>query len=210
MRIAQPGRKALMELMQPLSNSYRQSSGAEGRLMEAGILLERYQPRNRRHAQQLLFQNNEAEGSEIYQAFEQMYDLPQRDPLAYRPFVEFCLGLPVHMFMRDGTPRWLAKEMAKGIMPEEQRINRLNGRWDADWLLRVRRRRDDYLAEIDRLADDGRMSAMLDLPRMRAALENLPDETELDPQKYFGAEFAVPRGLLTARFVNWVEGRNQP
>ena len=139
-----------------------------------------------------------------------MYDLPQRDPLAYRPFVEFCLGLPVHMFMRDGTPRWLAKEMAKGIMPEEQRINRLNGRWDADWLLRVRRRRDDYLAEIDRLADDGRMSAMLDLPRMRAALENLPKETELDPQKYFGAEFAVPRGLLTARFVNWVEGRNQP
>jgi asparagine synthase (glutamine-hydrolysing) len=54
------------------------------------------------------------------------------------------------------------------------------------------------------------MAAMLDLPRMREALENLPEKTELDPQKYFSAEFAVPRGLLTARFINWVEGRNQP
>ena len=177
--------------------------------MNSGLVLDRYQPRNRRHAQQLLFQNNDAETAEVYQAFEQMYGLPMRDPMAYRPFVEFCFGLPAEMFMRDGQPRWLAKQMAKGIMPEEQRINRLNGRWDSDWLLRVKRRRADYLAEIDRLANDQRIAAMLDLPRMRAALENLPDQTELDPQKYFGAEFAVPRGLLTARFINYVEGRNE-
>jgi asparagine synthase (glutamine-hydrolysing) len=207
-RIAQPRRQFLLDLMQPLSKDYQKQSGALGRLKRTGIEFERYQPWSRRHAQRMLFQNNDAETAEVYQAFEQMYGIAQRDPLAYRPFVEFCLGLPVDLFMRDGTMRWLAKEMARGIMPEEQRFNRLNGRWDADWLLRVRRRRDDYLAEIDRLAGDERMAAMLDLPRMRAALENLPEETELDPQKYFGAEFAVPRGLLTARFVNWVEGRN--
>lgn len=210
MRIAQPGRQSFIDLLQPLSNEYRASSGAQRRLQDSGLALDRYQPWTRRQAQQLLFQNNDSETAEIYQAFEQMYDLPQRDPLAYRPFVEFCLGLPVEMFMRDGTMRWLAKEMARGIMPEEQRINRLNGRWDSDWLLRVRRRRADYLAEIDRLEEDERMAGMLDLPRMRAALEELPDETEVDPQKYFSAEFAVPRGLLTARFVNYVEGRNQP
>jgi hypothetical protein len=50
---------------------------------------------------------------------------------------------------------------------------------------------------------------MLDLPRLRSALEKLPDETPLDPQEYYGAEFAVARGLLTARFVNYVEGRNE-
>ena len=210
MTVTQPGRKSLMELMQPLSRGYRQSSGAERRLKESGPQLDRYQPWNRRHAQALLFKNNDAECSEVYQAFEQMYGIAQRDPLAYRPFVEFCFGLPVEMFMRDGTMRWMAKEMAKAIMPEEQRTNRLNGRWDSDWLLRVKRRRADYLAEIGRLEADERMSIMLDLPRMRAALENLPNETELDPQKYYSAEFAVPRGLLTARFVNWVEGRNQP
>lgn len=209
-KVAQPRRQSLLELMQPLSQDYRTASGADQRLRDSGILFERYQPWSRRDAQQLLFQNNDAETAEIYQAFEQMYDLPQRDPLAYRPFVEFCFGLPVEMFMRDGQMRWLAKQMAKGIMPEEQRVNRLNGRWDADWLLRVNRRRADYLAELDRLEGDDRMKAMLDVPRLRAALENLPEQTELDPQKYFGPEFAVPRGLLTARFVNYVEGRNQP
>lgn len=207
--VAQPGRKSLMELMQPLSKDYRQSSGAERRLRDAGILLERYQPWSRRHAQALLFQNNEAECSEIYQAFEQMYGVQQRDPMAYRPFVEFCLGLPTEVFMRNGTMRWLAKEMAKGIMPEQQRLNRLNGRWDADWLLRVRRRRADYLAELDRIEADERLAGMLDLPRLRAALENLPDHTELDPQKFYAAEFAVPRGLLTTRFIDYVEGRNR-
>lgn len=209
LKVAQPDRKYLMDLMQPLSSEYQISSGAARRRGDLGVTQERYNPWNRRHAQQLLFQNGESETAEIYQAFEQMYGLPQRDPMAYRPFVEFCFGLPVDLFMRDGTMRWLAKEMAKGIMPEEQRINRLNGRWDSDWLLRVRRRRSDYLAELDRLESDDRIASMLDLPRMRAALENLPEQTELDPQKYFSAEFAVPRGLLTARFVNYVDGRNE-
>jgi asparagine synthase (glutamine-hydrolysing) len=210
MKVAQPGRQQHLDLLQPLSSHYRASSGAEQRLQNSGMVLDRFHPWSRRHAQRLLFQNNDAETAEIYQAFEQMYDLPQRDPLAYRPFVEFCFGLPVEMFIRDGTPRWLAKQMAKGIMPEEQRTNRLNGRWDSDWLIRIKRRRADYQAEIDRLSGDERMAAMLDLPRLRAALHDLPNETELDPQKYLVAELAVPRGLLAARFINYVEGRNQP
>jgi hypothetical protein len=41
-------------------------------------------------------------------------------------------------------------------------------------------------------------------------LELPPDQTELDRRKCFGPEFAVQRGLLTARFINYVEGRNQP
>lgn len=208
-RLARPGEQRLLNLMQPLSAEYRAASGADDRLRASGITFDRYQPGSRRHAQQLLFQNHDAETAEVYQAFEQMYGLPQRDPMAYRPFVEFCFGLPVELFMRDGEKRWMAKQMAKGIMPEEQRANHLNGRWDSDWLLRVRRRRADYLAELDRLAGDERMASMIDLPRLREALENLPEETPLDPQDYFGPEFAVPRGLLTARFVNYVEGRNE-
>ena len=142
LRVAQPGRHLLADLMQPLSASYRadvrRRSAAGGLRVDhrsisaagTGVMPMR-----------LLFQNNDAETAEVYQAFEQMYDLPQRDPMAYRPFVEFCFGLPVEMFLRDGTMRWLAKQMAKGIMPEEQRTNLLHGRWDSDWLLRIRRRR---------------------------------------------------------------------
>jgi asparagine synthase (glutamine-hydrolysing) len=207
-RLYRRGGLPLPELMQPLSTAYRASSGAEARLKASGLDLDRYHPWNRRHAQQVLFATDDAEGAEIYQAFEQMYGVALRDPTAYRPFVEFCFGLPVRMFMRDGEMRWMAKQMAKGIMPEDQRENVLNGRWDADWHLRIGRRRAEYLAELRALEDDQRIGPMLDLPRLKAALEEWPDEAPVDPQEYFTPEFAVPRALLTARFIKYVEGRN--
>lgn len=209
-RIVFPDRTSLLELIQPLSQAYRCTSGADERLRAFGFVFERYQPWNRRHAQKLLFENLDGEGDEIYQAFEQMYGVAQRDPMSYRPFVEFCFGLPVELFLRDGEMRWLAKEMGKGIMPENQRMNRLNGRWDADWHLRIGRRRIAFLAELDGLARNDRIASMLDLPRLRAALEPWPNETETDPQNYFAREFAVPRGLLAARFINYVERNNAP
>ena len=204
-----PKRPLLIDLLQPLSVEYRITSSAEKRLKSTGILAERNQPRSRRHALKLLFENDDFETGEIYQAFEQMYGVAQRDPTAYRPLVEFCFGLPTEMFLKDGEMRWLAKQMAKGIMPEEQRANRLNGRWDADWHLRIGRRRNQFLAEFDQISRDERIARMLDIPRLRAALEDWPDHTETDKYLYFSRELAVPRGLLTARFINYVEGRNQ-
>jgi hypothetical protein len=51
---------------------------------------------------------------------------------------------------------------------------------------------------------------MLDLPRLRAALEDWPESTETEPDKFLGAQLAVPAALAIARFVNYVEGRNAP
>jgi asparagine synthase (glutamine-hydrolysing) len=204
------GEQAGVDLMQPFTSQYRESSGANRRLEDSGLVFERYQPWNARHARQLLLQNDDGEAAEVYQAFEQMYGVAQRDPMAYRPLVEFCWSLPTRMFMRDGQMRWLAKQIAKDLMPEEQRANQLNGRWDADWHLRIGRRRPDLLAQLDRLEDDERFAGMIDVPRLRAALEDWPQSTEVDFRRYRTREFAVPRALLTARFVNYVEGRNAP
>jgi asparagine synthase (glutamine-hydrolysing) len=154
----------------------------------------------------LLFGNGDL--ADVYQGFEQLYGIAIRDPTAYRPFVEFCLGLPTRMFMRDGQLRWLARQMAKGIMPEQQRTNQRYGWWDADWHLRIGRRRLELLGELDRLEQDKRLGRMFDVPRLRAALESWPEQTETDPEKCFGAQIAVPSALLAARFIDYVEGRN--
>jgi len=208
-RMAFPGGESMLDVVQPLSPAYRAESGADQRLHRAGLIFDRYQPWNARHAHRLLLQNDDGEAAEIYQAFEQMYGVAQRDPLAYRPLVEFCWGLPTRMFMRDGELRWLAKQTAKGIMPEEQRANRLNGRWDADWHLRLGRRRADLLVELDELAGDEKLGRMLDLPRIRAALVDWPDRTDVEIRAYAKREMAVPRALLTARFIRYVEARNE-
>ena len=200
--------RAMLELMQPLRREYRRRSGADRRLQESGIVFERYQPRSAKHSRALLLQNDDGEAAEIYQAFEQMYGVAQRDPFAYRPLVEYCWGLPTRMFMRNGTTRWLAKQLASGIMPEEQRQNRLNGRWDADWHLRIGRRRADYVEALDRIENDERLGPLIDVPRLRSALMDWPQATEVHIRDYSTREFAVPRALLTARFINYVEGRN--
>jgi asparagine synthase (glutamine-hydrolysing) len=206
--LAFPGRGTLIDKIQPLSREYRLQSGADQRLKKARVILERDEPRSRKHAQRLLLERGDFEVDEGYQAFEQLYGIAQRDPTAYRPFVEFCFGLPTRMFMRDGQTRWLARGMAEGMMPEEQRMNPRHGRWDSDWHLRMTRRRGEYLAEVDRLAGNERMSSMLDLPRIRAALEDWPEHTVTDRHIALAREMAVPRALLTARFINYVEGRN--
>jgi len=201
-------RKMLAEVAQPLSEAYRQSSGADERLLRSGKIADRHQPWSRKGAREYLI--GEADPAPFYQGLEQMYGIALRDPTAYRPFVEFCLGLPTKMFMRDGEMRWLAKEMAKGIMPEQQRNNELAGWWDADWHLRIARRREEWLAELDQLERNDRLGRMLDIPRLRAALEDWPDQTPTDPHKAFAVHLAVPSALVTSRFIKYVEGWNQP
>lgn len=208
MRLWHPARRASLELISPLDPDFRRAMDVEGRARRGGVSFDRYQPRSRREAIRKLFSNADAEAADIYQGFEQLYGVEQRDPTAYRPLVEFCLGLPTELFVRDGEQRWLGKRLAAGMMPAEQRANRRNGRWDADWHLRIGRRRGDWLRELDRAARNPRLARMLDLPRLRRALEDFPQTTVIDPQEWMPIEMAAPRGLLTARFVNFVEGRN--
>ena len=204
-RMMRPGRANLADVVRPLAADYRRASGAESRLRASG-LPERYQPRSRRHSRALLFGNGNT--AEIHQGFEQMYGVALRDPTAYRPFVEYCLSLPTKMFMRDGQMRWLAVQMARGMIPDEQ-VNAPNGWWDADWHLRIGRRRTEWIAELDRMERDERIGRMLDIPRLRAALEDWPDQTEVDPQRAFAAQLAIPAALSATRFINYVEGRNE-
>ena len=204
-RLAFPHRGPLLDQIEPLTPAYRRTSGAEIRLQDSGVTHERYNPRNRKHASKLQFERGDFETDEIYQGFEQMYGIAQRDPTAYRPLVEFCLGLPTRMFMRDGEMRWLARQMARGIMPEKQRTNPLHGRWDSDWHLRIGRRRHDFIAELDRMSSNERVASIVDIPRLKAALEDWPEHTEIDRHKQCSREMAVPRGLLTARFIDFVE-----
>lgn len=95
-------------------------------------------------------------------------------------------------------------------MPEQQRDNELAGWWDADWHLRIARHREEWLTELDQFERNDRLGYMLDIPRLRAALEDWPDRTPTDPHKAFAAQLAVPAALVAARFVNYVEGRNEP
>ncbi|HVM21983.1 MAG TPA: asparagine synthase-related protein [Sphingomicrobium sp.] len=203
------GRSHLVPLMQPFSREFLDAVGTTKRMKRAGHAPSRGQPWTRRQARKRAF-NNEDWLADFYQGLEQMYGVALRDPTAYRPLVEYCIGLPTRMFMRDGQIRWLARELGKGIIPEEQRLTALQGCWDADWHIRIGRRRLEYLQELSRIEQDERFAGMFDFPRLRSALEDWPEQSVADQHKALGPQAAVPTAILTARFINYVEGRNTP
>ena len=147
------------------------------------------------------------ESSDVWQGFEQLYGVPMRDPAAYRPLAEFCFGLPTNLYLRGGQRRWLARELARGKLPEAQRTNQRNGRHHPDWLAKLAPRRAELRAELDRLEHVPELAEMLDFPRLKSALEDWPDQTPI-AEDALALQVALTRGLTTARFINFVSGRN--
>ena len=147
------------------------------------------------------------ESADVWQGFEQLYDLPMRDPAAYRPLAEFCFGLPTDVFLRGGTSRWLAREMARGVLPEAQRSNPRSGRHHADWLAKLAPHRAELRDELERLEQVPELAAMIDFARLKAAIDDWPSETPLG-EEGLALQVAVTRGITAARFINYVSGRN--
>jgi asparagine synthase (glutamine-hydrolysing) len=67
-----------------------------------------------------------------------MAGIPFRDPTVDIPLVEFLLSLPESMYFRDGLDRRVLRLGLKGILPDENRLNRRRGRQGSDLLPRIR------------------------------------------------------------------------
>ena len=142
-------------------------------------------------------------------AMEVISGIPKRDPTSYRPFVEFCFGIPDDQFLRDGETRWLARRLLKGKIPELVLDEKRRGLQAADWHLRLNRDRQRLVDELTGLARDPAMAARFDLPRLRQALANWPARTPVDdPRQSQVLRLALPRALATARFIRHVQGQN--
>ena len=149
------------------------------------------------------------ESGDLLQAIEAIGGIPRRDPTSYRPLIEFCLGIPDDQYLKNGVSRRLARRLLKGKIPDTVLNESRRGLQTADWHLRMGRERPELQAELDRLTTDPAMRERLDLKRMRAALSSWPDATPIgNTQAMTTLGLALPRALATARFIQFVEGRN--
>lgn len=147
--------------------------------------------------------------AEMWEASEQIFGIRSRDVTAYRPLIEFCLGLPTRMFARDGETRWLARQMAKGRMPEAQRTNRLYGDHNTDWHARYSARLPELRQRVKALEDHPEIGQAIDHERMLAALDNWPRSTPRDAAEASLLRFTLPAVLTTANYLDFVSGRNR-
>lgn len=152
---------------------------------------------------------SDAHSTDVDQAFEQIYGLRQINVPTYRPLVEFCMGLPTDQFLRGGQERWLARRMAVGRLPDTVRTNRQIGMHNADWHLRMTRSLPDLRAQIAQIAADPVAGPLFDTARMAALLDDWPDSTPTEPERWMPLAAGLPRGFLTARFISYVNGTNR-
>ena len=202
--LANPGMGDTTSLFSMLTPAARD----DHRRRRGARLADRYRaPRSRREWIMQAWHSADS-GEDLDLGFERLYGMRRRDVSAWRPLIEFCLGLPTDQFVKGREHRRLARQLGKGIMPEAQRLNPYYGMQHADWRLRLGARRRELADQVARLGDHPFLAATIDLTRIEALLNDWPEHDPVDVAEATPRSFGITRALTAASFIGYAEGRN--
>lgn len=102
------------------------------------------------------------------------WQIDTRDATGDIRLLEFCLAVPTEQFLREGSPRALARRALEDRLPKEVLEEPRRGLQAADAHIDVTAARGRIVDELDRLAACPAAAAVLDLPRLRRLTENWP------------------------------------
>ena len=133
-----------------------------------------------------------------------------RDPLQDARLVEFCLNVPEAQYQWRGRPRALQRDVLKDRTPPEIYDNFKHGVQLPEWYDRLKPQREAMFADVDRIARSPLASRVIDVKRLRRALEDWPaDESGLSEGRAIELNYGLTRTMHLARFICWFEGANQ-
>ncbi|MCA1197292.1 hypothetical protein K9B35_04880 [Sphingomonas sp. R647] len=192
----------------PLRAEYAERMQVQERAIAMGHENAFRSPRSTRGIRARMIGNAMTEAGDIRQAMELIHGMPMRDPTAYRPLVEFCIGIPDDQYLRGGKSRWLARRMLRDRVPAMVLNEKRRGMQAADLPLRLGRDHEALVAELDALACDSELGDRMDLPRLKQALQGWSPGQGGDRFGVGTIELTLPRAIATARFIRFVEGAN--
>ena len=131
-----------------------------------------------------------------------------RDPTADRRLVEFCLRVPSEHYMRGGVQRSLARQAFADRLPPAVLAEKRRGYQFADWHENFAAARDDFAAEVDRLADDPFAQKAIDIERLRGLVRDWPSGAGL-AERMLDYRCALARAVSVGRFAAKVRGSNR-
>lgn len=192
----------------PLDPSDQVVARAIGRADRTGHDIGIYQAADAAVSRAGMIRSALSEGPELMLAMRLLHGVPTREPLAFRPLFELCATMPVELFMRDGTSRWLARQVAATRIPGKVAECERVGVQSADFFGRLRRDGGGMLETIERISPKSIASRLFDLQRVRSDIEDALDPSSTRPYRWLRYLCNVPRGLALARFVQFAESRN--
>ena len=135
--------------------------------------------------------------------------LEPRDPTSDRELVEYCLAVPESQYLRDGKTRWLLRRAMADRLPAEILDSRSRGLQGADWYESVAGELPRIRAELERLEAHPTAGRYLDLPALKASLEDWPTADWHSTQLEKRYRLKLLRGLSAGAFVRYVENDNR-
>lgn len=191
----------------PLRPEFAAEAGIDGRIAARGYTSDFRYPGSSRAVRAGLFDVRQAI-SDQFSALRDYTGVEMRHPMNDPRFIDFCLALPVDQFLRKGVTRWLARRVAAPYLPAAQCAERRTGAQFPEFRADFARRRDRLQADLEAVERSATAQAMLDLPRLRAILEQSDTPEGLARLSRTDISVTFSRFLHLGRFIRWAEGGN--
>jgi asparagine synthase (glutamine-hydrolysing) len=133
------------------------------------------------------------------------WGIETRDPTADKRVFEFCAAIPQEQFVAGGEGRSLARRAMRGRLPDATLRRKEKGTQAADWYESLSRIRGELAAELALQAQSAGARRLIDLERLREAVDDWPRtarEAALKDELY---QSAIPRGMAVGYFIRRME-----
>ncbi|HYJ83314.1 MAG TPA: asparagine synthase-related protein [Allosphingosinicella sp.] len=127
------------------------------------------------------------------------WNIDVRDPTVDRRLFEFCLGVPLAHYFRNGTPRALVRTALEGRVPDEVRLETLRGLQSPHWLEMISSARGEAGRLLERIGESPLACRLLDIAKMRRLLGEWPDPGIAPPPPVYRS--GLIRGLAAGEFI---------
>lgn len=195
-----------------INPDYAKEMHAEGRAIAAGLDTGFSGSNSTREMmQKMLTRGYRDESAPLRLAQQTLHGVKSLDPMGDMRLSKYCAGIPAEQFLKNGQHRHLIKRMMKEKLPNRY-FEPARGRQSADWHLKMTRDLDTYRQNVAAMKADPDMARRFDVARLERLLDTWPKETPLsarDHPDYAIAMVGLTRALNTARYINWVEGKNR-
>jgi len=128
-----------------------------------------------------------------------------RDPTADKRVFEFCAAIPQEQFVVGGEGRSLSRRAMRGRLPEATLRRKEKGTQSADWYESLSRIRGELSHELARQEESPGARRLLDLERLRSALDNWPKTAQEAVRQDDLYQAVIPRGMAVGTFIRRVE-----
>ena len=136
------------------------------------------------------------------------WGLDLRDPTADRRLIEFALRVPEAQYILDGVPRSLARQAFDDRLPPQVIGEHRRGFQGADWHVGMSAARGEIAAELDSFERCAGADRLVDVARLRRALEDWPQGDWNDDAVSLLYRHAMLRGVAAGHFLRKVARTN--